>query len=338
MIQRDLFGYPILPKIDILRIPYMGSKNSIAIMLFKRMLDLKPQAKYFVDLFGGGGSMAFTAHQIGLKVIYNEKQTSLVNFIKYIFDRIKKGERGKYGLFPDDFYKFITREEFKKLKDEDSIKGQFARICYSFGNNQNSYLFGDIEKTRHLAHNFVMFQCEDSLKEFNELHKVNFTLPISKNWNERRMEYKKDWVAHMKIKDCLNLEQLEQLQRLERLERLELLQQLEQLQQLERLEQLEQLDNIKLLNLDYKDVIIDTPPEETIVYLDPPYRGTGKYIEGKDINYEELDNYFRNSPYTCFMSEYNAPFESVMEIEKRSLLNNSDYAKKYALEQLYINN
>jgi hypothetical protein len=28
MIERDLFGYPILPKIDILRIPYMGSKNS----------------------------------------------------------------------------------------------------------------------------------------------------------------------------------------------------------------------------------------------------------------------------------------------------------------------
>jgi len=76
MISRDLFGYPILPKIDILRIPYMGSKNAIAIMLFKSMLDLKPRAKYFVDLFGGGGAMAFTAHQIGLKVIYNEKQTT----------------------------------------------------------------------------------------------------------------------------------------------------------------------------------------------------------------------------------------------------------------------
>ena len=60
MIERDLYGYPILPKIDILRIPYMGSKNSIAIMLFKRMLDLKPNAKYFVDLFGGGGASGGT--------------------------------------------------------------------------------------------------------------------------------------------------------------------------------------------------------------------------------------------------------------------------------------
>jgi len=40
--ERDLFGYPILPEFKILRITYMGSKNSIAIQLFKRMLDLKP--------------------------------------------------------------------------------------------------------------------------------------------------------------------------------------------------------------------------------------------------------------------------------------------------------
>jgi hypothetical protein len=38
------------------------------------------------------------------------------------------------------------------------------------------------------------------------------------------------------------------------------------------------------------------------------------------------------------MSEYNAPFESIMEIEKRSLMVNSSNSKKYALEQLYINN
>ena len=112
--------------------------------------------------------------------------------------------------------------------------------------------------------------------------------------------------------------------------------QLQQLEQLQRLQQLQQLDNIQLFNLDYKDVIIDTPPEETIVYLDPPYRGTGKYLE-KSICYDELDNYFRSSPYTCFMSEYNAPFESVMEIEKRSLMKNSNNSKKYAIEQLYIN-
>ena len=90
-----------------------------------------------------------------------------------------------------------------------------------------------------------------------------------------------------------------------------------------------------MLNLDYKDVEINTPEEETIVYLDPPYRGTAKYIEG--LNHDELDDYFKSSPYTCFMSEYNAPFESVMEIEKLSLLDNSQEKTKVALEKLYIN-
>ena len=318
--QYDLLGYPIIEEPQIFRIPYQGSKNSIAIKLLKKMLDEKPKAKYFVDLFGGGGSMSFTALQMGLKVIYNEKQTGLVNFIRYIFDRVKTGEKGKYGLFPNDFYKFITREEFKKLKDEDSIKGQFARICYSFGNNQKDYLFGDIEKTKHLAHNIVMFQCEEALKEFNLITQADIKISKLSTWNERRIAFR------TQIRDRRQLAELEQLEQLERLE---------QLEQLERLQQLERLDNIQLFNLDYKDVIINTPPEETIVYLDPPYRNTAGYIEG--LNYDELDDYFRGLPYLAFMSEYQTPFNSILEIKKVQLFNNSKVQKTYAIEKLFIN-
>ena len=295
----------------------MGSKNKIATQLIRKMLDIKPKAKYFVDLFGGGGSMSFTALQMGLKVTYNEKQTNLVNFIDYILERVKKGQKGKFGLFPDDFYKFITREEFKKLKDEDLIKGQFARICYSFGNNQKGYLFGDIEELKHLGHNIVVFKCKESLKQFNQLTNSHFKLSDATELNNRRLEFMGQFTRQQRDN---KEEQLEQLQRL---------------QQLEQLQQLEPLNNLTLLNLDYKDVEINTPEEETIVYLDPPYRGTAKYIEG--LNHDELDDYFKSSPYTCFMSEYNAPFESVMEIEKLSLLDNSQEKTKVALEKLYIN-
>ena len=337
----DLFGCPIIPEVEQLRIPYMGSKNKIATQLMRKMLDEKPKAKYFIDLFGGGGSMSFTAVQMGLKVHYNEKQTSLVNFIDYILERIKTGQGGKYGLFPDDFYKFITREEFNELKEEDSIKGQFARICYSFGNNQRNYLFGDIEKTKHLLHDIVMFRCKVSLKEFNKLWGVNYTISNAKTWNERKFHCKAEWNQRMKIKDCSKLEMLQQLQQLEQLEQLERLQQLEQLQQLERLQRLEQLErleplnNLTLSNLDYKNVKIETPIDETIVYLDPPYRGTIKYIE--DVFHDEIDDYFKSSPYTCFMSEYKAPFKSILEIKKTQLMHNSKEKRAYALEQLYIN-
>ena len=80
----DLFGKPIFPDIKNIRIPYMGSKNKIAVELLQKMLEIKPNAKYFYDLFGGGGSMSFTALQLGLKVHYNEKQKGMVDLLKYI--------------------------------------------------------------------------------------------------------------------------------------------------------------------------------------------------------------------------------------------------------------
>ena len=133
-------------------------------------------------MFGGGGAMSFFALQIGLKTHYNEKQKGMVDLLNYILERARKCEKGQYGIFPDDFYKFITREEFKVLKDDDSIKGQFARICYSFGNNQKSYAFGDIEELKHLGHNIVMLQDKEALKEFNEKTGSNFVLSNKKTW------------------------------------------------------------------------------------------------------------------------------------------------------------
>jgi site-specific DNA-adenine methylase len=427
--QYDLFGHPIIKEFPILRIPYQGSKNSIAVKLLRKMLEEKPKAKYFVDLFGGGGSMSFTAAQMGLKVIYNEKQTNLVKFIKYILDRVKKGEKSKFGIFPEDFYNFITREEFIKLKDEDSIKAQFARICYSFGNNQTNYAFSEraekIKKQGHLyiydkidiegisnietsdfserrsfLNSYAKKSFEKILEEKPELkellkkyysildrsysleEKLIFTkwlrstgikakevddltqsqmssrfltlnsqpqIPTKKMWKALKTSDKiKNIPDHInnlfdekKIRDFRNLEQLEQLKGLQQLEQLERLQQLEQLQQLQQLQQLEQLeqlnpiDNIKLFNLDYKEVQIETPKNETIVYLDPPYRNTAGYIEG--LCHNELDDYFKSLKYKAFMSEYEAPFKSVLEIKKAQLMNNTKEKKTYAIEKLFVN-
>ena len=316
----DLFNKPVLPKSLQLRIPYMGSKRKIAEQLMQKMLEIKPKAKYFYDLFAGGGAMSFYALQCGLKVHYNEKQKGMVDLLEYILNRARNKEKGQYGLFPDDFYNFITREEFFKLNDENSIKGQFARIINSFGNKQTTYLFGKyIEYQKQLGHNIVMFCCEKSLKELNLLLNTNIKISNAKTWNERRLDYGK-----------------QRLQQLERLERLELLQQLIHLQKLERLEQLEKLTAFTISNLDFADVKITTPVDETIIYLDPPYRGTTEYKE--KFNYEKVDEFFKNSPYTCFMSEYNAPFNSILEIRKESLFNNANIDKrKIVIEKLFYN-
>jgi len=311
----DLFNYPIKKDILPLRIPYMGSKNKIAETLLLKMLEIKPNAKYFYDLFGGGASLSLTALQYGLKVHYNEKQKGMVDLLKYLTNPTLAG---KYGLFPDDFYNFITREEFFELIKQDTLKSQFARICYSFGNMQTTYAFcKDIEELKHLGHNIVVFQDKDSLKELNQKTNSNFILSNKKTWNERRFDFMRQVTSRV---------DLERLQRLEQLERLE------ELQQLERLER---LPAFTITNLDFREVKIKTPINESIVYLDPPYRGTATYIE--KCFFEDIDNYFKNSPYTCFMSEYEAPFQSVFEIDKRCTLSttNNSIVKK---EKLFYNN
>jgi len=311
--QYGLFNSIVVPDKSLkLRVPYMGSKSKIALPLLKEMLKVKPNARYFYDLFGGGGSMSFTASEIGLITHYNELQASLVEFIDYVFDRLKNGLIGQYGLFPDDFYDFIDRDEFMRLKGDGSVKGQFARICYSFGNNQRTYLFGqNIEHQKNLGHNIVMFQCEESLKQLNDLLGVDIKIRDLPTWNERRLDFRRQ-VKDRKYK---------------------------QLQQLERLEQLERLQPVfSTSNLSYKDVKINTPIDETIIYLDPPYRNTEKYIEGKDFDYKELDQWFLDNKYTCFMSEYNAPHTVIFQIDKLSLLDNSKEKKKVAKEKLFWNN
>ena len=85
-------------------------------------------------------------------------------------------------------------------------------------------------------------------------------------------------------------------------------------------------------------MIINTPPEETIIYLDPPYRNTEGYIIGENFNYNEIDEYFKNHKYTCFMSEYEAPHKCILEIKKAKLFKNSNIQERqYAIEKLYWN-
>lgn len=322
--MKDLFGlYNNEEYNKCLRIPYMGSKNKIATELLNKMIDIKPNAKYFVDLFGGGGAMSFIALQRGFTVLYNELDTNLVNFLKFIIDRIKSGERSKFGLFPKEFYTFVDRETFFKHIKEDTIFAQFCRICYSFGNAGRDYAFGkDREEIKHLGHDVVIFKDESALYKLNVSLGINIPMPKGETWNERRLNFVKS-LSTIKLKNNLELQSLENLERLQRLENLENLQSLERLQR------------FSIYNLDFKDVLINFPTEETIVYLDPPYRNTAKYKE--DTLSNVIDEYFRQSQYTTFMSEYNAPFESILEIKKARLFDNSKEKRSYAVEKLFFN-
>lgn len=90
----------------------------------------------------------------------------------------------------------------------------------------------------------------------------------------------------------------EQLETLKRLDSLQSLQSLERLQQIKTANQV----NIECFNLSYEQVDI---PENSVVYCDPPYKGTSSYIS--DFDHVEFYQWCRNNPYLIFVSEYNMP-------------------------------
>ena len=333
-------------KISKLGIPYMGSKRSIAKNIVDTIIFCNPNVKYIYDLFGGGGAISFEFLQRKniKKVIYNELNTGVTELLKYI---------QKNGVTPD-FYNWIDRETFHKYYKDNTWFGGLIKTCWSFGNNQKSYLHGkEIEMYKKNYH-LVVVNNENRIKEMcNYIEKYVFekykikekcilTLPIKKTIHERRLEIRRQIVEYQKkcklekfsrLKQLEQLQQLQQLQQLEQLEQFSRLQQVEQLEQLERLQQVERSEQLEIQNKSFENVKIDTPMEETIIYLDPPYKNTSKYqIE---IDHEFLNEYIKNSKYKIYISSYQSKFFEIESFIKTCVMSQK-YNNK-VIEKLFCN-
>lgn len=290
-------------------IPYMGSKRAIAWKIVDKILQDNPNCKYFYDLFWGGWAISFETlqRQQIKKVFYNEKSKQIVELLKEILT----------NWVTEKFYKWIDRETFNKHKDDEDWFWWMIATCWSFGNNQKWYLFSkENEIKKKVWHeelisttDYINAQIEDKKKI-----RVQYVRKQEKNGNK--------------------LQQLERLQQLEQLERLQQLQQLEWLERLKQLERLERLEQLEISNLSYEEVKIDTPIDNTVIYLDPPYENKAKYKES--IDYQKLYEWINNSQYKIYLSSYEAPMEEVMSIEHRSVLSATNNSKK-VLEKLFVN-
>jgi len=167
--------------------------------------------------------------------------------------------------------------------------------------------------------------------------KCDINLPKKKYYRERKLEVRRDLAKYeRKCKELQRLERLEQLQQLQRLQELQQLEQLERLGRLGRLEQLQQLQGLQglnITNLSFENVKIETPIDETIIYIDPPYFNTGEYKE--KVCHKTLLEYIKNSPYKVYISSYDMPFNEVASWEHRSTLSSTANNKVY--EKLYCN-
>ena len=412
-------------------ISYLGSKRKISYDILSIIASKAPHARYFFDLFGGGGAMSFNARANGYEVYYNELDTNIYMFVDFIVNQ--KRELGKYGYLPDSFYRFVSREDFKQLKQaEPSVYRTFALINYSFGCNCGEYFCSkDKEIFKKAGHYFILDNDKDYVDFYESLFKdsgscsgvyrhLNKEVFPSMKWQDRRLLFvdltlkmeaigigkvarlfqkgsdrdtfnaiknisqrdlcrlidkhnpvlpKKNYKGTqgkglIELKQLERLEQLQQLQQLQQLEqlgrlgRLEQLQQLQrlgqlqqlgQLEQLEQLQQLQQLDLITPTNLDYAEVKISTPPNDTIIYADPPYKDTNGYNINKEsaFNYDRFYDYMiwlHKQGYNVFISEYNMPQDRFKEVWSKNTYANFNVisrdcgarAKPQRVERLFM--
>lgn len=285
--------------------PYKGSKNKIS----EWIIDQLPKAKHFYDLFGGGGAISHCA-MLSRKyevVHYNELNPLIFKAFKMAVNGEFKNEK-----------RWISREEFKKLKDVDP----YANLCFSFGNDGKAYAYSPKnEQFKKAVHYSIMFNDHILLSQYVDVHKLKYE---TKNIHERRIYLQrylksfKDKVKNYCNTDSGNVRNI--LQSLERLERLE------------RLEGLGRLQSLEITNLDYRDMQIE---EDSIIYCDPPYLNTNSYKI--DFNHNEFYAWCRNQK-NCFISEYIMPLDFKVFSERCKICTFSDKNIKVTTEKLFTFN
>lgn len=294
-----------------LGIPYMGSKRKLALSILHFITQRHPGISDFYDLFGGGGSISFTAvKDYRFNVHYNELNSHIYYLVKYLQDN---------RTLEPKFYEWVTREEFFKQcnrTDSDWYSG-YVMSCWSFGNKQSSYIYGtDIEEVKRLGHNIIVDCCADSMA------KLNIDIPQLfeiKTMHKRRTvfcEYIKK--ANLKVfGDGIE----------NRVQNLELL------EHLARMQNLQNLQNLQCTNLSYE--LVSITGNNPVIYCDIPYKDTGEYKED-GFDHDAFYNWARDCPHAVYISEYEAPFKEVHAFRHRSSLSATNN-KKQTIEKLFWN-
>ncbi|AKP68398.1 DNA adenine methylase [Companilactobacillus ginsenosidimutans] len=294
-------------------LPYTGNKSQVA----EKIMNILPNGKRFVDVFGGGGSMslhAASSNKYDL-VLYNDRR-------KYVVELLKDLLLGDSKLnFLD--YVYITRDDFLDWRDNKpiSVERTLILICYSFGNNMHDYLWSEKNEAEKLQATKALFFgnsgtfLDNIYAEAKELSTIQEKYAYFHKWirhhkdslkHNNQLEQLKQLERLQRLQHLAQLKQLERLQRLQhlaqlkQLERLQRLQHLARLQQLEQLQRLQQLERIEYSSCDYHELNIK--PDD-IVYCDPPYINT-KQSYG-EFNNDDFDNWLNQLPTNqIYISEY----------------------------------
>lgn len=307
---------------------YLGSKRGIADKIYHSIINTLGGVKInrFVDLFCGGGAMGFCAALHGERVLMNDANQYLIYFLYSII---------KNKIPPEWKKDFISREEYQGLKDfianksyfeidkQTALRYAFASTFFSFGGNFGKYyIYGkDIEKQKEIMHKVFVFNDLDAKKELENIAGFEFKLKKDFTPYENYIYYKKQG------REKISKQRRETDRRIEFDRDKSDLQHLQHLEHLQRLERLEHLQHLEFSSIDYADFQAE---KGDIIYCDPPYENTEKYIKG--VNHNSFFEFALSNKNAVFVSEYQDlskyGFIKVFEIEKRQLLNKNSETKK----------
>lgn len=241
---------------------YQGGKSKLADWI----IDLFPPSTHFYDLFAGGCSVSHAALLLGK---FEHVHANDINDSVKLFEDALYGDLDKYE--PE---RFRTREDFFAEKDANP----FVRIVYSFSNNQATYLYGHkIEPYKKVIHEMLYAATPNERR----LKFKNVFREMAKLLQERQHDrFRTNYFG--KYDDCRPRNGQNITMRLTDLEHYERSNSIRAL--LTRSTCMGRKNSMIKSELtisigDYRDVEI---LPDSVIYLDPPYRYTHKYLHNKD--------------------------------------------------------
>ena len=162
-------------------IPYQGSKNAIAAHIVAEYL---PPSACLVDIFAGGCAITHAALEAGFhKVIAND--------ISDAPELFAAAARGEYK----NEKRWISREDFARLKNKDA----YVRYCWSFGNNENTYMYSvEIEPWKKALHYARVLGDRSLLRDILQEGCDGSRATIIAKHDEYKNKYIKWWIARQK--------------------------------------------------------------------------------------------------------------------------------------------
>lgn len=329
-------------------LPYTGSKNRLA----EKIVAHFPEADTLVDGFFGGGAVTHCA------MAHGKFKNYIANDIRTTPQFFKECIEGKHSTD----LRWISSDDFKNSSRDD----WFVRLIWSFSNNCITYLYRkSTEAYKKAFHYAICFGDFSLLEELycdfvcNKVKERLECVPVE-SWNDRRlaaMHAVKELIAshpnEITRNDFIcgtdtgcNLQV-----HLERVCRIESLARNTRLQNLECLNRTSDLNagahNLHCYNLDYH-LLTDIIPVNSVVYLDPPYKGTFDYSDGGSrgrklntghFNTEEFLDwaYEIGRKHPTFISEYNIDDDRFTLVDEwgRLCSANSLGKRRHVSEKLY---